>query len=516
MPAASETRSAGRSSNTSYDASVPSLSNSLAASSTTSGTARPRYIKSLSDGPRAGTSTTNTTSKKAPRLDVKTSSYTSSAPPPPPTRMTANRVKLHRRAGSGSSLPGTPEHSDAASGFTTPFATYEDPLLGDLSASLLPQSSTPKIKPYLRKMSGTNRDDQGQIDLSKPSAENERLAGLGINDLPLSQSASDVTFSRAERRQRHARTTSVSSNISTGSASYKPAQPFVHPLKMTPRPFTPPLAPSPTSSAHDEEGDEEDDVVEDDFKPNGTGMRSRRSVSISNQPTQPTPLSQSHTVEDLEPIPKLTSPSLTNLSIKSNRSGKSSKAKFGRPRRSTNTSFENGTSPSSRTSFDKAFSLVSKRSDTEPLSRDDRIRAARRRFEEKEAGKDRKLEKEVRKRQDSSAQKEAKREERVRRKSEASSRTRPKASSNSSGGKKSSRKDSNLEGDLTGSRPYDEYRPAHEATLPVYGLEAGYSEKIRPTVHESGHAHAHAQSQSGWLRFSTWMQTRMLSCGDTR
>merc|ERR1711939_1264141 len=80
------------------------------------------------------------------------------------------------------------------------------------------------------------------------------------------------------------------------------------------------------------------------------------------------------------------------------RSGKSSRAKRCGPKRETGASFDIPATASSRTSFDKAFSFVSKKSDGEPVGRDERIREARRKFEGKEAYKDRKYEKEKLKR----------------------------------------------------------------------------------------------------------------------
>ncbi|KAK4503654.1 hypothetical protein PRZ48_004569 [Zasmidium cellare] len=404
------------------------------------------------------------------------------------TSSTGNHAKLHKRGGSASSLPGPPSPFTNAQ-FQTPFATYEESFPEVVPA---PGTSTPKIKPYLRKMS-VAKEDQGMIDLSKSAAENERLNGLGIQDYG-SKSAADVSFAHTRRgQQQHGRTTSGASQGSNGSGGFRPGQPFTHPMAKTPRPYTPPTG-SYANSINENEADESDDVVEDEFRL-GNGFRTRRSMSISSTP-QPTPLSQSHTASDLGLVPKLTSSSQTNLSLKSAQSS------TGRPRRNTDRSQEYVPSPSSRTSFDKAFSFA-KRSDPEPQTRDEMIREARRKFEEKEANKDRKQEKEAGKRQD-----------RQRQKSEPSLKSAMKQ-------EKKPRKDSAARAGAEDEKhqrlqavSYEEQRPA---MLPRHGSSPGESER---RLNEKGPQFNHTPrpdaKDGGWLRFSTWVQTRMLSCGGSR
>ncbi|KAI5359301.1 hypothetical protein Slin14017_G102030 [Septoria linicola] len=423
-----------------------------------------------------------------------------------------NHAKLHKRGGSGS-LPGPPSPFVCGNQFTTPYATYEEPFP---DATATTTSSTPKIKPYLRKMSSA-KEDQGTIDLNKSLAENERLAGLGIQEFG-TKSAADVSFGHPSRRQTHARNTSIGSQVSNGSGTFRSGQPFVHPATKVPRPYTPPAA-SYASSVNDEYANESDDVVEDEFRL-GAGFRTKRSMSITS--TNPTPLSQSHTASDFGLLPKLTSASQSNLSIMSRAS--SGSGKKGRPRRGTDHS-DLAISPQTtgRPSIDKAFSLVSgRRSDTDAPTRDEAIRNARRRFEEKEAKKDNKQQK---RRESEEAKKEAARQ---RKQSCASERAVNKSAPQRSYSEdkipaRKQRKGSSAtvlsgaqqEGtdssDVLYARSYEDYRPAHAATLPRYGDRPGESEKsgqIQSTTT------AAKESQNGnWLRFSTWVQTRMLSCG---
>ncbi|KAF2169262.1 hypothetical protein M409DRAFT_64984 [Zasmidium cellare ATCC 36951] len=411
---------------------------------------------------------------------------------------TGNHAKLHKRGGSASSLPGPPSPFTNAQ-FQTPFATYEESFP---EVAPTPGSSVPQIKPYLRKMS-VAKEDQGMIDLSKSAAENERLNGLGIQDFG-SKSAADVSFAHTRRGQpQHGRTTSGASQGSTGSGGFRAGQPFTHPMAKTPRPYTPPTG-SYANSINENEADESDDVVEDEFRLGG-GFRTRRSISISSTP-QPTPLSQSHTASDLGLVPKLTSSSQTNLSLKSAQSS------TGRPRRNTDRSQEYVPSPSSRTSFDKAFSFA-KRSELEPQTREEMIREARRKFEEKEANKDRKHEKDAGKRRAS----EAKIQERQRQKSEPSLKSAMKQ-------EKKPRKDSAAHAGAEDEKrhrghdfqamSYEEQRPA---MLPRHGSSPGESER---RLNEKGPQFSHTPrpdaKDGGWLRFSTWVQTRMLSCGGSR
>lgn len=366
---------------------------------------------------------------------------------------------------------------------------------------MTPTGSIPKIRPYLRKMSTKEDTDQGRLDLSKSISENHALSGLGIQD-HAPRSASDVSFTHTTKRS-HARTTSGESQLSTASGSLRPTKAFVHPMRQTPRPYTPPHGHSFDSTLNDEERNESDDVLTDDDFRLGHGFRSRRSMSISSTPIiAPTPLSQSHTASDLGMVPKITSngannSSQTNLSLKSNKSGKSTKSRrpsLGHSRRNTDRSFETPptttTTPSARTSFDKAFSFASvgRRSDTDPLTRDQRIQAARRKFEEAEAKKERKAEERVSRRRET--------EEKQRRKSEAGERAKKKSSSSTTRTK--------AEEEEKGGRSLDDSRPEdHTASLPR-----------RAETSAKGKA-AETKLQGGVARFSTWMQTRVLSCGGT-
>lgn len=477
-------------SNTLGIASPVASNNRLAVSSST---------KAVGDEDRAGSLSASPKSSKQYKLrsslrniDTKMSSRTMTTTiPATSSRSDSRQSNLHKRGSSSSSLPGSPAAIAAAHAqFTTQVPTYEEPF-PDISTT--PITSTPKIKPYLRKISTGKEDlDQGRLDLSKSVSENSALAGLGIQDFGARSVSDGLPTGRSIA---HTRNTSVGSQISNSSGTFRTNQLFVHPLRPTPtRPYTPP---TDASSMNDEEAHESSDVVTDDDVQPSQGLRGGRSMSLSTPQIQAsTPLSQSHTAADLGYVPKLTNASQTNLSVRSGRSMKSSKSKLSRPRADTNRSVELFPSPSSRTSLDRTISFVSRWSDPDPQTRDERIRAARRKFEEKEASKDRKLENQAFKRRESELAKSAKKQERQRRKSEASDKPRiPKSKSNRGAETKSNELQ---------ARRYDESKIT---ALPTHGLEPGKSEGPARTPDSS------SASQSGWSRFSAWFQTRMLSCG---
>jgi hypothetical protein len=276
---------------------------------------------------------------------------------------------------------------------------------------------------------------------------------------------------------------------------------------------------------NEDEADESSDVVDDEFKL-GNSYRSRRSMSISSTPQiAPTPLSQSHTALDLGIVPKLTSNvSQSNISVQSTRTGSSPDKQTSRSRGESNISQEQPISPSARTSIDKAFSFVSRKSELEHQSRDDRIREARRKFEEKEADKARKAEKEAYKRRESDRTKTDRQEERQARRSEASDRI---GIGSGSGGasrrtsivgaalqkkqhKRLEKRDSITE--KFDARAYENYAESNEASLPVRGRKAGASEKTPATVQE----YRPKPAKGSWVKFETWVRTRVSSCGGER
>jgi len=345
----------------------------------------------------------------------------------------------------------------------------------------LPSSPTQsKFKPYLRKLSFR---DQNLIDLSRPSAENHSLTGIGFYDEP--RSPTDIVFAQAAAKSRHQRTTSNNSNFSIGSAlppHQRPRAPYTIPFQHTPRPYTPPISRSYTASSllgSDGSGEAEDIMAEEDFgyRPRADYTK-RRSGSIGSLPVAPQHIVQLHS-----------SSSLTMLNTSNYSESSLPSLPTSRSRGDTLRSIDTvGTS--SRTSMEKGVSFIRGSSHKdEPLdaaARAAQINAARIAFAEREEAKERKamrqLEKVNRKRQ--------LKEERSRRKSE----------SNSTNGSASDEKV-----DFVGVA-YTDYTPAHTRTLPQHvPTTAG----TIPKLERRGTA-ASKSMKSRWLNFLAWFRTRLL------
>jgi hypothetical protein len=130
-------------------------------------------------------------------------------------------------------------------------------------------------------------------------------------------------------------------------------------------------------------------------------------------------------------------------------------------------------------------------------------------FEEKEAEKARKAEKEACKKQESGRSKSHRNEERHPSRSEASDRNgsrRPSivsAALQRNKSKKEERKRDSIT-DKFDSRAYENYAESNEASLPVRGTPATV-QQYRPKP-----------AKGGWMKFETWVRTRVSSCGGER
>jgi hypothetical protein len=279
---------------------------------------------------------------------------------------------------------------------------------------------TSKTRPSRLRKQSSAKEDRGQLDLSKSTAENDQLAGLGIVDSRGPRYATDVTFSRVSRNK-HSRTNSIGSQASNGSNSNRPGYHFTHPLKQTPGAYTPP--PGDRASFFDsEELEETNNAIVEGEVLTPTGYISRRSMSTSSaSQAQPAPSAQARGAADPVLLRQMTSNSQSNISLKSHHSatGKPSKLKSSRPSPEKGHSFESGPPSSARTSFDKAIGFVARRSEPEVVTQEELVQAARRKFEEKNALKELKYQREAEHRRTIEEAKIAKREQLECRRSEA-------------------------------------------------------------------------------------------------
>lgn len=173
----------------------------------------------------------------------------------------------------------------------------------------------------------------------------------------------------------------------------------------------------------------------------------------------------------------------------------------------------NTTSPSSRTSLDKAFSRIrGKETDfQDPAVRAASIRAARQAYSERQEAKDNKAETEALKARDKHNRKLEKREARRGRGRLDASQQRPRV--------KSTIKD-NEKLDYEAFQPgrsYEELKPAHTMSLPVpVGEKAGWeglSGEARKTGRADSGLSKKKKVKSRYLRFLTWLKTRLLRLG---
>ncbi|KAF2401678.1 hypothetical protein EJ06DRAFT_354806 [Trichodelitschia bisporula] len=387
--------------------------------------------------------------------------------------------------------------------------TYDD----DIDADARP----PRIKPYLRKQS---------LGADAP-------AGLGIHDFGVTPSARTVSdpMLPPTAASRHARSTSNTSQFSTTSA--RPAVPFAHTLRQAPRPYTPPIAKSYTTSVVGSEvSNEAADVLADEedlaFRISALNAAGRRSESISSIPAHAPPLPISSAA--------VNNPSLTRLHAASTSSGtytfggtanhsQSSLPSLlpsgGRTRGDTmRSNAGDTTSPSSRSSLDRAMAFIRGRGAEPEPDPATSIRAMRIAYAQREEAKDLKAEKESLKKLERDAKKRAKREQQAhsRRKSSSDTgrgRVRGDSKSTHRSGGSGALGGSNEKVEFVPGKPYSAYTPAHARSLPARvdtispprmggGFRNGAARRAR-----SGRLNA----KSTWLGFMAWLRTRFLRWG---
>ena len=353
-----------------------------------------------------------------------------------------------------------------------------------------------KIKPYLRKLSSR---DVNSLDLSRPAAENESLASLGIaneyhSNSGYSRSISDVTFSPVNGRHRHTRSTSSTSQFSTSSNGLTRPTPMPA-IRQTPQPtmytYLPPASkPSPSSILG--LGDESDDIMSDEeFRLRQNAYEpGRRSGSLSSVPGVSLRIHTNNSTTRLASNYSQSTISLTSPVAQA------------RSRGDTLKSIDTTTSPSSRTSFDQGLRFIrgGRDSPVDAASRAASIRAARAKFEEKELAKERRYEKEASTQAERDYRRQAKKDEQQRRKSEATDRAEHKRarSVSDSQNEKAPRPS-------VGGRQYSDHREAHPHSLPKY-VSTVDLEKAGTTPEVT----TKRAAKGRWLSFITWFKTRLL------
>lgn len=399
----------------------------------------------------------------------------------PAARSALSHGKLHKRGSSASSA-----QSPQAGHVPIAELQYPSPILfGDFYTPPSPSSvskTKTKIKPLLRKLTP---QEKNSLDLSRTAAENE---GLGIYTLSdLGSGSGDAASTAAARRAYHNRTTSGTSEYSntTTSSHHRPGAPYVHPMRQTPRPYTPPLAHSYQNSVLDSEYSAEGTILTIDEEQNLRQIvrdASYRGAGAS----APTPIPK-------QPPLRIQTGSSVHLagSSQSNLAGTPSSI---RPRANTMSPVDT-MSPISRSSLEGAFRLRS-RVETDPASREASIRAARQAFSEKEAAKAQKAEKEELRVLQRENRKREKREDSHRRKEEGTDRTRAKSRS------------LNEKQAAVPALVYSDMPPA--SNLENAASSVGDQPRARRRTRNPSVTNT---AKSRWVLFLTWLRTRIFKLG---
>ena len=161
-----------------------------------------------------------------------------------------HHAKLHRRGNSTSAQSPTsptfvPDYLLKSASPVVPASAHAN--LYSAPETKERKSSKVKIKPLLRKFSS---QEQVSIDLSRSAAENE---GLGLYAAS-SEIGGALDSGSGRRGGYHNRTTSATSQLSstTISSNHRYGTQYVHPMRQTPRPYTPPIGGSHKTSLESE------------------------------------------------------------------------------------------------------------------------------------------------------------------------------------------------------------------------------------------------------------------------
>ncbi|KAA6415175.1 MAG: hypothetical protein FRX48_01928 [Lasallia pustulata] len=332
----------------------------------------------------------------------------------------SGHAKLHKRGGSVSSVhsASSPIHEPryrptVSTAPATPPVGYDDIYTPSSPSSA--SKSKAKIKPFLRKL---NQSEKNPLDLSRSAAENEGLGIYTASTMSGGTRSGTETPPSSGRRGYHHRTMSGASQVSTTTVSnlQRPGAQYVHPMRQTPRPYTPPLARSYQPFLMESEVSSAQGGV------TATSGYPHHSLDPA-APSSYAPLPPPRTLPPPLHIrttsaPRLTSSSQTNLP------GTPSSLR----RNTDRTTAPDNMQSSARTSLESAFRMRSRSNITsDPASQALAIQALRQQFNEKEAAKDLRAQQAEAKARERVSKKREKREMSERRKSEAEDRKRAKS-----------------------------------------------------------------------------------------
>lgn len=323
------------------------------------------------------------------------------------TRKDSSHGRLHKRGNSDTSsqIPDISLRLEAR--YPSPSIDYRNIMAsaGSDPYSLPPSSSISKtkvkIKPLLRKLTP---QEQTSIDLSRSAAENE---GLGIYN------------SSEFRRGYHHRTTSGTSQMSTNTSSsnHRYGTHYVHPMRQTPRPYTPPIAVSYQNSV-----DSESSV----FGPMRVSSEVNHFEITTDAPTHYASLAPTRRIPPPLHIGSGNFPSTSSSQI--NLPGTPSSLRL----QTDSINASENLPQTARSSLESAFrKLTRTNTQPDPVTQLATVQVLRQKFNEKEAAKDLKFQEAEKKALEKEAKRKEKRGEEERRKSESKERKRAKSNTTS-------------------------------------------------------------------------------------
>ena len=409
-------------------------------------------------------------------------------------RQAASHAKLHKRADSASAAQTSPDLPLSAtaphlsSGFTyTHPASPEMAQTDPYAVGSAPSRTKTKIKPLLRKLTGP---EDNSLDLSRSAADNEGL-GIYASDYGSSQwTPTDGAFaSSGKRGPTHNRSTSGASQFSTATTASGSRQ-YVHPMRQTPRPYTPPIAQSYQNSVLGSEysadgagvGSDEEERIRQIVRDASCRVANSQSPSSQAMPLQ---------IQTNVSSAKLLDTSQTNLS------GTTSSAR----RRADTMSPTDPASPKSRSSLERNF-MKRSRTMSDPASRAESIRAARQAFTEKEAAKAQKAEKEEMR----ALERQNRKLEKLRESQREKSSNKGKSPNQSAG--------QNEKIDGVAGREYSTLTPGQSVS--GLGGDGGAHTQGRPGMNRrrsEGANTATSTAHGRWVAFVVWLKTRLFKLG---
>ena len=457
--------------NAAYIPSIPTPRSAVAAGIDVVGRSRKSY-----DAPRAGSLTSSallTTPKMSSTLRQTTTSTTTSSSP---VRVTRSRLQKPAAWTSSGTEPMRPQSAPKSALPAETLAT-----ISSLGRATMTAKAKTRMKPLFRKR---NADAADSLDLGRSVTEDDGLGIYGGAVRTGARSIIDVSAGPAFRKgSAHHRSTSGASQFSTATAG-SASRPYVHPMRQTPRPFTPPIAPSYATSTFgsDLSADGPAGAAVDEEMVR-RAMRDASTCPVS-------PYSSSY-VSSPPPLRLHTGGSASHLPFDSRSILGGTPSSF-RPRTGTLTP-TGTTSPTSRTSSDMAF-RPRRPTDVDAASRAASIQAARDAFTEREAAK--------------AAREEHRRQRQLQKQAKRGGQRRAKVERKKAGAGRTSSTDQ-----IQPSEKDDGFipMPPFDMTLPVANPpdSSHHPVDVSPAPSLGSHHHSTPTMKTIWIHFITWLRTRL-------